>query len=110
MAEGARTSDGRTVEGDAVAVGVGVAPRVDLARAVARAADGGAGEHLETSAPGIHAAGAEGPGGGVAATAGRRAQRARQASAASQKRRSRVEASRFQPRWAHSAPPTASPA
>ena len=39
-----------------------------------------------------------------------RAQRARQASAASQKRRSRVEASRFQPRWAHSAPPTLSPA
>jgi 3-phenylpropionate/trans-cinnamate dioxygenase ferredoxin reductase subunit len=57
--EAVRTADGRTVSGDLVVVGVGVAPRVELAEAAGLALDNGVAvdEYLETSVPGIYAAG-----------------------------------------------------
>lgn len=57
--EAVRTADGRTVAGDLVVVGVGVAPRVELAEAAGLALDNGVtvDEYLETSLPGIYAAG-----------------------------------------------------
>jgi 3-phenylpropionate/trans-cinnamate dioxygenase ferredoxin reductase component len=52
-------SDGRVEPADLVVVGVGVAPRVDLATAAGLKVDNGVvvDEHLETSAPGVYAAG-----------------------------------------------------
>ena len=57
--ERVRTEDGRTIDCDAVVVGVGVTPRTELAeRAGIEVVDGIAvDEHLETSSPGIFAAG-----------------------------------------------------
>jgi 3-phenylpropionate/trans-cinnamate dioxygenase ferredoxin reductase subunit len=54
-----RLSDGRRVEADFVVVGVGVEPRTELARAAGLETDNGivVDEHLQTSAPGIFAAG-----------------------------------------------------
>ena len=56
---GVRTTDGRTVEGDLVVVGIGAVPRVELAEAAGlRTGDGiEVNELLETSRPGIFAAG-----------------------------------------------------
>ena len=52
-----RTEDGRTIDCDAVVVGVGVTPRTELPSGI-EVVDGDAvDEHLETSAPGIFAAG-----------------------------------------------------
>jgi 3-phenylpropionate/trans-cinnamate dioxygenase ferredoxin reductase subunit len=52
-------SDGRVEPADVVVVGVGVVPRVDLATAAGLKIDNGVvvDEHLETSAPGVYAAG-----------------------------------------------------
>ncbi|HWK28527.1 MAG TPA: FAD-dependent oxidoreductase [Solirubrobacter sp.] len=54
-----RLADGRRVEADFVAVGVGVAPRVELAQAAGLDVDNGilVDEHLRTSAPNVYAAG-----------------------------------------------------
>ncbi|MFB9908704.1 NAD(P)/FAD-dependent oxidoreductase [Allokutzneria oryzae] len=55
---GVRTDRG-LVEADLVVVGIGVRPRVELARAAGLSIEDGivVGEHLETSSPGIYAAG-----------------------------------------------------
>jgi 3-phenylpropionate/trans-cinnamate dioxygenase ferredoxin reductase subunit len=57
--ERVRLSDGRTIDCDFVVVGVGVAPRIGLATAAAIDTDNGilVSDRLETSAPGIFAAG-----------------------------------------------------
>jgi 3-phenylpropionate/trans-cinnamate dioxygenase ferredoxin reductase subunit len=57
--EEVHTSDGRRIACDLVVVGVGVAPRVELAEAAGLVLDNGIAvdERLETSAPGIFAAG-----------------------------------------------------
>ena len=57
--EGVRTSDGRTLECDFVVVGVGVQPRNGLAAKAGIAVDNGilVDEHLQTSLPGVFAAG-----------------------------------------------------
>jgi 3-phenylpropionate/trans-cinnamate dioxygenase ferredoxin reductase subunit len=57
--ERVRTADGATIECDAVVVGIGVAPRIELAEAAGLAVDNGVlvDGRLETSAPGIFAAG-----------------------------------------------------
>jgi 3-phenylpropionate/trans-cinnamate dioxygenase ferredoxin reductase subunit len=57
--ERVRTSDGRTIDCDFVVVGVGVEPRTVLARGTGIAVDNGIAvdEHLETSVPGVFAAG-----------------------------------------------------
>jgi 3-phenylpropionate/trans-cinnamate dioxygenase ferredoxin reductase component len=57
--ERVRTSDGRELECDFVVVGVGVQPRIGLAVQAGIAVDNGilVDEHLETSAPGVFAAG-----------------------------------------------------
>jgi 3-phenylpropionate/trans-cinnamate dioxygenase ferredoxin reductase subunit len=54
-----RLADDRRIEADFVVVGVGVEPRTELAAAAAIATDNGilVDEHLQTSAPGIFAAG-----------------------------------------------------
>lgn len=56
---GVRLEDGRTLECDAVVVGVGVAPRVELAEAAGLEVDNGVlvGADLRTSAPSVFAAG-----------------------------------------------------
>jgi 3-phenylpropionate/trans-cinnamate dioxygenase ferredoxin reductase subunit len=55
----ARLDDGRLLEADMVVVGVGVAPRIQLAEAAGLEVDKGVlvSERLETSVPGIYAAG-----------------------------------------------------
>jgi 3-phenylpropionate/trans-cinnamate dioxygenase ferredoxin reductase subunit len=57
--ERVRTSGGETLDCDFVVVGVGVQPRADLAAQAGIAVDDGilVGDHLETSAPGVFAAG-----------------------------------------------------
>jgi len=57
--ERVRTSDGRALECDFVVVGVGVQPRAELAQQAGIAVDNGilVDEHLQTSAPGVFAAG-----------------------------------------------------
>jgi 3-phenylpropionate/trans-cinnamate dioxygenase ferredoxin reductase component len=57
--ERVRTTDGRELECDFVVVGVGVAPRTGLAAQAGLAVDNGilVDEHLQTSAPGVLAAG-----------------------------------------------------
>jgi 3-phenylpropionate/trans-cinnamate dioxygenase ferredoxin reductase component len=57
--ERVRTSDGRELECDFVVVGVGVQPRTGLAAQAGLAVDNGilVDEHLQTSAPGVFAAG-----------------------------------------------------
>jgi 3-phenylpropionate/trans-cinnamate dioxygenase ferredoxin reductase subunit len=57
--ERVRTSDGRVVECDFVVVGVGVQPRIHLAAQAGLDVDDGilVDEHLETSVPGVFAAG-----------------------------------------------------
>jgi 3-phenylpropionate/trans-cinnamate dioxygenase ferredoxin reductase subunit len=57
--ERVRTSDGRELECDFVVVGVGVRPRTALAAQAGLAVDNGVlvDEHLQTSAPGVFAAG-----------------------------------------------------
>jgi 3-phenylpropionate/trans-cinnamate dioxygenase ferredoxin reductase subunit len=57
--ERVRTSDGRVLECDFVVVGVGVQPRTELAEQAGIAVDNGilVDEHLQTSAPGVFAAG-----------------------------------------------------
>ncbi|MCL4423191.1 MAG: FAD-dependent oxidoreductase, partial [Actinobacteria bacterium] len=57
--EAVRLSDGTVLPASVVVVGVGVTPRVELAEASGLAVDNGilVDEHLETSAPGIFAAG-----------------------------------------------------
>jgi 3-phenylpropionate/trans-cinnamate dioxygenase ferredoxin reductase component len=57
--ERVRTSDGRVIECDFVVVGVGVQPRVQLGAAAGLEVDNGivVDEHLETSVPGVFAAG-----------------------------------------------------
>ena len=57
--ERVRTSDGRVVECDFVVVGVGVQPRLQLAAQAGLDVDNGilVDEHLETSVPGVFAAG-----------------------------------------------------
>jgi 3-phenylpropionate/trans-cinnamate dioxygenase ferredoxin reductase component len=57
--ERVHTSDGRVIECDFVVVGVGVQPRVHLAQQAGLDVDNGilVDEHLETSAPGVFAAG-----------------------------------------------------
>jgi len=54
-----RTDDGRTITADLVVVGVGAEPRVELARAAGLAVENGIAvdDRLETSVPGIFAAG-----------------------------------------------------
>jgi len=54
-----RTADGRTIPADLVVVGIGAAPRVELAQRAGLAVDNGVlvDERLETSVPGIFAAG-----------------------------------------------------
>ena len=58
-ATGVRTSDGTLVEGDLVVVGIGAAPRDELARTAGLKVDNGVltDEHLRTSDPDIYAAG-----------------------------------------------------
>lgn len=58
-AHGVRTSTGETVEGDLIVMGVGAAPRDELARQAGLAVDNGilVDEFLTTSDPRIHAAG-----------------------------------------------------
>lgn len=58
-AEAVRLSDGTVVPASVVVVGIGAAPRVELARAAGLAVADGVlvDEHLETSVPGIFAAG-----------------------------------------------------
>jgi len=58
-AERVRTSDGRVLECDFVVVGVGVQPRTELAELAGIAVDNGilVDQHLETSVPGVFAAG-----------------------------------------------------
>ncbi|HLI15152.1 MAG TPA: FAD-dependent oxidoreductase [Acidimicrobiales bacterium] len=58
-AEGVRLSGGDVVRGDVVVVGVGVAPRTELARSAGLAVDNGilTDEHLATAATGVFAAG-----------------------------------------------------
>jgi 3-phenylpropionate/trans-cinnamate dioxygenase ferredoxin reductase subunit len=57
--ERVRTSDGRVLDCDVVVVGVGVRPRTELAARSGLAIDDGilVDEHLQTSAPGVFAAG-----------------------------------------------------
>jgi 3-phenylpropionate/trans-cinnamate dioxygenase ferredoxin reductase subunit len=57
--ERVRTGDGATIDCDLVVAGIGVTPRVALAEAAGLAVDNGVlvDEHLQTSAPGIYAAG-----------------------------------------------------
>jgi 3-phenylpropionate/trans-cinnamate dioxygenase ferredoxin reductase subunit len=57
--ERVRTSDGRLIECDFVVVGVGVQPRIQLAAQAGLEVDNGVlvDEHLETSVPGVFAAG-----------------------------------------------------
>ena len=57
--ERVRTSDGRALDCDFVVVGVGVQPRTALAAQAGIAVDNGiaVGEHLQTSTPGVFAAG-----------------------------------------------------
>jgi 3-phenylpropionate/trans-cinnamate dioxygenase ferredoxin reductase component len=57
--EEVRTSDGRRIACDLVVVGVGVEPRVELARAASLRLENGiaVSDRLETSAPGVFAAG-----------------------------------------------------
>jgi 3-phenylpropionate/trans-cinnamate dioxygenase ferredoxin reductase component len=57
--DGVMLGDGRTEPADLVVIGVGVAPRVDLATDAGLNVDNGVvvDEHLETSAPGVYAAG-----------------------------------------------------
>ena len=57
--ERVRTSDGRLIECDFVVVGVGVEPRIQLAERAGLEVDNGilVDEHLETSMPGVFAAG-----------------------------------------------------
>jgi 3-phenylpropionate/trans-cinnamate dioxygenase ferredoxin reductase component len=57
--ERVRTSDGRELDCDFVVVGVGVQPRIGLAAQAGLAVDNGilVDEHLQTSAPGVFAAG-----------------------------------------------------
>ena len=57
--ERVRTSDGRVIECDFVVVGVGVEPRIQLAERAGLEVDNGilVDEHLETSMPGVFAAG-----------------------------------------------------
>jgi 3-phenylpropionate/trans-cinnamate dioxygenase ferredoxin reductase subunit len=57
--ERVRTSDGRELECDFVVVGIGVTPRADLAAQAGLAVDDGVlvDERLESSAPGVYAAG-----------------------------------------------------
>jgi 3-phenylpropionate/trans-cinnamate dioxygenase ferredoxin reductase subunit len=57
--ERVRTSDGRELECDFVVVGVGAQPRIGLAAQAGLAVDNGilVDEHLQTSAPGVFAAG-----------------------------------------------------
>jgi 3-phenylpropionate/trans-cinnamate dioxygenase ferredoxin reductase subunit len=57
--ERAQLADGRTIECDLVVVGVGVAPRTELAERAGLEVTNGilVGERLETSAPGVFAAG-----------------------------------------------------
>jgi len=58
-AQGVRTTTGSVIEGDLVVVGVGVAPRDELARAAGLAVENGivVDELLQTSAPDVFAAG-----------------------------------------------------
>ncbi len=57
--EEVRTSDGHSIACDLVVVGVGAAPRIELAQAAGLVVDGGIAvdERLQTSAPGVFAAG-----------------------------------------------------
>jgi 3-phenylpropionate/trans-cinnamate dioxygenase ferredoxin reductase subunit len=57
--ERVRTSDGRAIECDIVVVGIGVQPRIQLAAQAGLDVDNGivVDEHLETSVPGVFAAG-----------------------------------------------------
>jgi 3-phenylpropionate/trans-cinnamate dioxygenase ferredoxin reductase component len=59
VVERVRTSDGRVVDCDFVVVGVGVEPRIALAAQAGIAVDNGVlvDEHLQTSVPGVFAAG-----------------------------------------------------
>lgn len=58
-AQGVRTTDGSVVEGDLIVVGIGVSPRVELARGAGITVDDGivVDEFLRTSAPDVFAAG-----------------------------------------------------
>jgi 3-phenylpropionate/trans-cinnamate dioxygenase ferredoxin reductase subunit len=58
-AAGVRTADGRVIEADLVVVGIGVVPRAELAEAAGIHVGNGVevNEYLETSVPGIFAAG-----------------------------------------------------
>jgi 3-phenylpropionate/trans-cinnamate dioxygenase ferredoxin reductase subunit len=57
--QAARLEDGRTLEADLVVVGIGVSPRTELAEAAGLEVENGVlvSEQLETSVPGIYAAG-----------------------------------------------------
>jgi 3-phenylpropionate/trans-cinnamate dioxygenase ferredoxin reductase subunit len=57
--EAVETADGTRIDADLVVVGIGATPRTALAEAAGLAVDGGilVDEHLETSVPGIYAAG-----------------------------------------------------
>jgi 3-phenylpropionate/trans-cinnamate dioxygenase ferredoxin reductase subunit len=59
VVEGVRLSDGRTLAADAVLVGIGAAPTTDLAEKAGIEVENGipTNEYLETSSPGIFAAG-----------------------------------------------------